>query len=457
VEDRTLDPLGDHVISNCAKLQLLDRLLPRLRERGSRCLIFSQFTSLLDILEDFCRIRDMPYCRIDGQTPYDERESAIEEYNAPGSAKFLFLLSTRAGGLGINLATADIVILYDSDWNPQMDLQAQDRAHRIGQTKPVRVYRLVTQGTVEEKIVERAYLKLKLDAVVVQSGRLADKNRGLSKEELHAMCTFGADTIFKPGAAGGDPNAQVTEADVDEILALGERKTRDLQAAVAARVSALAGPAAAAGGGMLDFKIDATSFQLFEGVDYRDEAERKAQLGKAANEMRVAIAQASSSAMGERAAKRQLLSYNEQEVFKKLAEPTGGAKPSDAKEAARLRNLLPPEHRTPRLDYWNLCDRRRIQEITAEVEIGKVYEGPITKILDFGALVNLLPGKDGLLHISQISHERIAKVTDVLAEGQIVRVKVLETDEKGRIKLSMKALLDRPEAPAHHEEQPHQE
>ncbi|MSQ64795.1 MAG: polyribonucleotide nucleotidyltransferase [Limnohabitans sp.] len=101
--------------------------------------------------------------------------------------------------------------------------------------------------------------------------------------------------------------------------------------------------------------------------------------------------------------------------------------------------------------------KRRIQEITAEVEIGKVYEGPITKILDFGALVNLLPGKDGLLHISQISHERIAKVTDVLAEGQVVRVKVLETDEKGRIKLSMKALLDRPEAPAHHEEQPHQE
>jgi len=103
--------------------------------------------------------------------------------------------------------------------------------------------------------------------------------------------------------------------------------------------------------------------------------------------------------------------------------------------------------------------KRRISEITAEVEIGKVYEGPITKILDFGALVNLLPGKDGLLHISQISHERIAKVTDVLAEGQVVRVKVLETDEKGRIKLSMKALLDRPEAPHldHADEQPHQD
>ncbi|MEO8250197.1 MAG: S1 RNA-binding domain-containing protein, partial [Burkholderiales bacterium] len=88
--------------------------------------------------------------------------------------------------------------------------------------------------------------------------------------------------------------------------------------------------------------------------------------------------------------------------------------------------------------------RRRIEEITAEVEVGKVYEGPITKILDFGALVNLLPGKDGLLHISQIAHERVEKVTDYLSEGQVIKVKVLETDEKGRIKLSMKALLDRP-------------
>jgi len=88
--------------------------------------------------------------------------------------------------------------------------------------------------------------------------------------------------------------------------------------------------------------------------------------------------------------------------------------------------------------------KRRIEQITAEVEIGKVYEGPITKLLDFGALVNLLPGKDGLLHISQIAHERVEKVTDYLSEGQIVRVKVMETDEKGRIKLSMKALLERP-------------
>ena len=96
--------------------------------------------------------------------------------------------------------------------------------------------------------------------------------------------------------------------------------------------------------------------------------------------------------------------------------------------------------------------KKRIEQITAEVEVGKIYEGPITKILDFGALVNLMPGKDGLLHISQIAHQRVEKVTDFLSEGQIVRVKVLETDEKGRVKLSMKALLDRePREPAHHE------
>jgi len=92
--------------------------------------------------------------------------------------------------------------------------------------------------------------------------------------------------------------------------------------------------------------------------------------------------------------------------------------------------------------------KRRIEEITAEVEVGKIYEGPITKILDFGALVNLLPGKDGLLHISQIAHQRVEKVTDFLKEGQVVRVKVLETDEKGRVKLSMKALLERDVQPA---------
>ena len=108
-------------------------------------LIFSQMTRVLDILEDYMEFRNYQYCRIDGQTAGEDRDSAIESFNAPDSPIFAFLLSTRAGGLGINLATADTVILYDSDWNPQVDLQAQDRAHRIGQKKQVHVYRLVVE------------------------------------------------------------------------------------------------------------------------------------------------------------------------------------------------------------------------------------------------------------------------------------------------------------------------
>ena len=116
VEDRTLPPLGEHLVENCGKMVLLDKLLRRLRERGHRVLLFTQMTRILDILEDYLVMRRYPYCRIDGNTSYDDREQFIDDYNAPNSEKFLFLLSTRAGGLGINLQSADVVIIYDSDW-----------------------------------------------------------------------------------------------------------------------------------------------------------------------------------------------------------------------------------------------------------------------------------------------------------------------------------------------------
>ena len=123
----------------------------------------------------------------------------MDLFNHPTSTKFCFLLSTRAGGLGINLATADIVILYDSDWNPQADLQAEDRAHRIGQKKTVRVYRFITEKTVEEKIIERAEKKLLLDAVVIQQGRLnpsSSSSTKLSTREMANIVTYGTDFIF---------------------------------------------------------------------------------------------------------------------------------------------------------------------------------------------------------------------------------------------------------------------
>lgn len=176
-----------HLVENCGKMHLLDKLLPKLQSQGSRVLIFSQMTRMLDILEDYCWWRGYQYYRLDGQTDHESRQVMINDYNREGSDKFIFMLSTRAGGLGINLATADVVILYDSDWNPQMDLQAQDRAHRIGQKKQVRIFRLLTEDTVEERIVERAEMKLRLDALVIQQGRLVDKQKNLGKDDMLEM------------------------------------------------------------------------------------------------------------------------------------------------------------------------------------------------------------------------------------------------------------------------------
>jgi SWI/SNF-related matrix-associated actin-dependent regulator of chromatin subfamily A member 5 len=168
---------GEHLIENSAKLRVLDKLLEKARQDGDRVLIFSQMTRMLDIMEDYCWYRGHEYCRIDGGIAGDVREQMIEEFMSPESKKFCFLLSTRAGGLGLNLQKANIVILFDSDWNPQVDIQAMDRAHRIGQTKPVTVYRFVTESSIEEKVLERAFKKLFLDAMVVQQGRLVDKHK----------------------------------------------------------------------------------------------------------------------------------------------------------------------------------------------------------------------------------------------------------------------------------------
>ena len=154
---------------------------------------------VLDILEDYCYFRDYEYCRIDGSTSHEDRIEAIDEYNAPDSEKFIFLLTTRAGGLGINLTSADIVILYDSDWNPQADLQAMDRAHRIGQKKQVKVFRFVTEKAIEEKVLERAAQKLRLDQLVIQQGRQMNSNNnvGNSKDDLIGMIQHGAKEVLK--------------------------------------------------------------------------------------------------------------------------------------------------------------------------------------------------------------------------------------------------------------------
>ncbi|KAJ7918970.1 P-loop containing nucleoside triphosphate hydrolase protein [Mycena leptocephala] len=211
----------EHLIQNSGKMLILDKLLESMKAKGSRVLIFSQMSRVLDILEDYCLFRQYKYCRIDGSTAHDDRIVAIDEYNKPGSEKFIFLLTTRAGGLGINLTTADIVVLYDSDWNPQADLQAMDRAHRIGQTKQVYVFRFITEGSVEERMLERAAQKLRLDQLVIQQGR-TQQSKAANKDDLLDMITHGADKIINSS------EELLINDDIDAIIQRGEERTVEL-------------------------------------------------------------------------------------------------------------------------------------------------------------------------------------------------------------------------------------
>ncbi|SPO25346.1 probable ISW2 - ATPase component of a two subunit chromatin remodeling complex [Ustilago trichophora] len=215
----------EHLVDNSGKMVILDRLLRKMKEKGSRVLIFSQMSRMLDILEDYCLFREYQYCRIDGGTAHEDRIAAIDEYNKPGSEKFIFLLTTRAGGLGINLTTADIVVLFDSDWNPQADLQAMDRAHRIGQTKQVYVFRFVTEHAIEERILDRAAQKLRLDQLVIQQGRAQQAAKAAqSKEDLVDMIQHGAEKIIS-----NKEDMSINE-DIDAIISKGEERTQAIQA-----------------------------------------------------------------------------------------------------------------------------------------------------------------------------------------------------------------------------------
>ena len=225
IEEEGSPALGSHLINVSGKMVVLDQLLKKLLDEKHQVLIFSQMTMVMDILEDYCNYRRFKYCRIDGSTDMDSRDRQINEFMTEGTDKFVFLLSTRAGGLGINLTAADTVIIYDSDWNPQMDLQAMDRAHRIGQKNKVNVYRLISENTVEEKIIERQTIKLKWDSLVIQQGRMASqKNKILSRDEMKDMLQFGASAIFKADTNNGT----MSEEKIDQLLQRGESRTNQL-------------------------------------------------------------------------------------------------------------------------------------------------------------------------------------------------------------------------------------
>ncbi|KAI9791982.1 MAG: hypothetical protein M1816_003251 [Peltula sp. TS41687] len=176
--------IDDLLWRTAGKFELLDRILPKFQASGHRVLMFFQMTNIMNIMEDYMRLKNMQYLRLDGTTKADDRSELLRLFNAPDSPYFCFLLSTRAGGLGLNLQTADTVIIFDSDWNPHQDLQAQDRAHRIGQKNEVRILRLISSNSVEEKILERAQYKLDMDGKVIQAGKFDNKSTNEERDQL---------------------------------------------------------------------------------------------------------------------------------------------------------------------------------------------------------------------------------------------------------------------------------
>ncbi|KAM9458715.1 chromodomain-helicase-DNA-binding protein 8-like isoform 3-T9 [Salvelinus alpinus] len=209
------------LVRSAGKLVLLDKLLPRLKAGGHKVLIFSQMVRCLDILEDYLINKRYLYERIDGRVRGNLRQAAIDRFSKPDSDRFVFLLCTRAGGLGINLTAADTCVIFDSDWNPQNDLQAQARCHRIGQSKAVKVYRLITRNSYEREMLDKASLKLGLDRAVLQSmsGNKESNVNGqiqqFSKKEIEDLLKKGAYAAIMDEE---DEGSKFCEEDIDQIL-----------------------------------------------------------------------------------------------------------------------------------------------------------------------------------------------------------------------------------------------
>uniref|UniRef100_A0A672QP32 Proliferation-associated SNF2-like protein n=1 Tax=Sinocyclocheilus grahami TaxID=75366 RepID=A0A672QP32_SINGR len=212
--------IDEQLVETSGKFLILDRMLPELKKRGHKVLIFSQMTSILDILMDYCYLRGYEYSRLDGSMSYTDRDENMKKFSSDPEV-FLFLLSTRAGGLGINLTAADTVIIFDSDWNPQADLQAQDRCHRIGQTKPVMVYRLITANTIDEKILERASAKRKLEKMVIHKnkfkGSKAELNQTKSCVDVNELVELLKSRDYD-GAVKGTKGKVISDKDLEVLL-----------------------------------------------------------------------------------------------------------------------------------------------------------------------------------------------------------------------------------------------
>lgn len=223
VEDKQVDAetMQRNLVSASSKLVLLEQMLPKLKEKGHRVLVFSQFLSMLDVLEDFLNGLGFKFQRLDGTISSLEKQKRIDAFNEPESEYFAFLLSTRAGGVGINLATADTVIILDPDFNPHQDIQALSRAHRIGQKKPVLCFQLMTKGTVEEKIMQIGRKKMSLDHALIET---LDRREDDPGEDLESILKHGAEALFS------DNDKEIIKYDsaaVDKLLDRSQIKKSD--------------------------------------------------------------------------------------------------------------------------------------------------------------------------------------------------------------------------------------
>ncbi|OCB89229.1 SNF2-family ATP dependent chromatin remodeling factor snf21 [Sanghuangporus baumii] len=220
VEDK-ISPSGvvdDNIWRVSGKFELLVRVLPKFFATGHRVLIFFQMTKVMDIMEDFMKAQGWQYLRLDGGTKTEERASHVQVFNAMNSPIQVFILSTRAGGLGLNLQSADTVIIFDSDWNPHADLQAQDRAHRIGQTKAVRILRFITEKSVEEAMYARARYKLDIDDKVIQAGRFDNKSTVEEQEE------FLRSILEADQEEENEESGDMNDEEINEIIARDDRE-----------------------------------------------------------------------------------------------------------------------------------------------------------------------------------------------------------------------------------------
>ncbi|XP_029356969.1 chromodomain-helicase-DNA-binding protein 6 isoform X2 [Echeneis naucrates] len=245
------------MIQAAGKLVLIDKLLPKLLAGGHKVLVFSQMVRCLDILEDYLIQRRYTYERIDGRVRGNLRQAAIDRFCKPDSDRFVFLLCTRAGGLGINLTAADTCIIFDSDWNPQNDLQAQARCHRIGQSKAVKVYRLITRNSYEREMFDKASLKLGLDKAVLQ-----DINRKGSLNGVQQLSKLEVEDLLKKGAYGAlmdeeDEGSKFCEEDIDQIL---QRRTQTITIQSEGKGSTFAKASFISSGNRTDISLDDPNF-----------------------------------------------------------------------------------------------------------------------------------------------------------------------------------------------------